>query len=290
MADAKHNTDTPFWATGSGVVVIVIGLFVLFSLFAPTTQNITILSNFRSMLSVVFDTEWFFTLRTISGILVFGLAAFSFWLFLRIREMELEHAEHVYPHHVHEDDQVHVEKKVKPIESHIEKSTLDEIISARSKTAPPPLGVMQQEASSENGKMQKVNPYIPKHLDLPARKEGESTVRGLGMGEEHPGQHQWQTVLQYISSPNPSDWKIAVIQADTILDEMTYMAGIGGETVGERLRNADPGLFKTLSYAKEAHNIRNQIAHNGFEFEISARDARRAIKLYEEVFTEFKYI
>jgi membrane protein implicated in regulation of membrane protease activity len=266
------------------IIALIVG-FVLFSLAAAPTVDVGILTGFRGLLANIFNTNWYFTLRTFAGILVLGLSAFSFWLFLRIREMEQDHAEHVYPHEV-EHQEVHEENTHSS--SKIEKSAMD-VLVARSKTAPPPVAVLRDEHEAEKPD-QKVPLYVPKDLNLPERKEDESVIRGRARQEERPGQYQWQTVLRYISSPNPSDWKIAVIQADTMLDEMTYMSGLKGATLGERLRNADPGLFRTIEYAGEAHGIRNQIAHNGFEFNLTDRDARRAIKLFEEVFKEFKYI
>jgi hypothetical protein len=99
----------------------------------------------------------------------------------------------------------------------------------------------------------------------------------------------WQNVLRYMSSENPSDWKFAIIEADTMLDEMLKRMGLPGESLGERLKAIDPADFNTLGEAWEAHKARNQIAHQTGA-EISQREARRVIDLYERVFSEFSYI
>ncbi len=105
-----------------------------------------------------------------------------------------------------------------------------------------------------------------------------------------PKNQKWEDVLTRVSSDNPSDWRLAIIEADTILDEI--LAGVvpEGETLGDRLKKLSPGGFRTIQSAWDAHTVRNKIAHQGSDFEITRQEARRIINLYEEVFQEFKYI
>ncbi len=109
--------------------------------------------------------------------------------------------------------------------------------------------------------------------------------------EEHVSKNpRWQVVEDHINSSNPAEWKMAIIEADLILEEMLDRAGYDGDTLGDKLRSAEKGDFKTLGYAREAHGVRNQIAHQGSEFAISQTKARRTIDQYKDVFTEFDYI
>lgn len=101
---------------------------------------------------------------------------------------------------------------------------------------------------------------------------------------------RWETVLEYISSDNEGEWKLAVLEADTILDDLLIDLKFPGEDLGERLKNADRDQFKNLTLAWEVHNIRNRIAHEGSEFELSHREAKRVIATYEIIFREFGYI
>lgn len=108
--------------------------------------------------------------------------------------------------------------------------------------------------------------------------------------EQKPGSARWEVVLDHISSNNASDWRLAIIEADLILDELAFNTGFAGSTLGERLNNADKGVFQTLDDAKEAHGVRNRIAHMGSEFDMTHREAQQAISRYENVFREFDYI
>ena len=65
--------------------------------------------------------------------------------------------------------------------------------------------------------------------------------------------------------------------------------GYQGENLGERLKAIEPSDFITLQAAWDAHKVRNQIAHET-NFQLSKREVRRVIGLYEQVFREFKYI
>jgi hypothetical protein len=111
-----------------------------------------------------------------------------------------------------------------------------------------------------------------------------------GVAKEKPGLPKWEIVLDYISSKNESDWRLAIIEADNILDEVIENQGYPGVNLGERLKNAGEGAFQTYQDAWEAHRMRNRIAHEGSDFTIVYRDARRAISQYENVFREFGYI
>ncbi len=101
---------------------------------------------------------------------------------------------------------------------------------------------------------------------------------------------QWGNVLQYVFSGNPSDWKLAIIEADNMLDKLMDHLGIKGENLGEKLKNADKDKFRNISAAWEVHIIRNKIAHESGEFELSQHEAKRVIALYEQIFREFGYI
>lgn len=101
---------------------------------------------------------------------------------------------------------------------------------------------------------------------------------------------RWVTVLEYLEGDNESEWKLAILEADTILDDLMMDLKFPGENLGDRLKNADREKFKNLTIAWEVHTIRNRIAHEGSDFNISHREAKRVIALYEIIFREFGYI
>lgn len=107
---------------------------------------------------------------------------------------------------------------------------------------------------------------------------------------EHMLNEKWEQVLKLIESETPSDWKLAILEADIMLEEVLDKMGYDGETIGEKLKSVEPSDFETLDSAWEAHKIRNSVAHEGSDFLLNQREAKRTIGLYKQVFEEFYYI
>jgi hypothetical protein len=101
---------------------------------------------------------------------------------------------------------------------------------------------------------------------------------------------KWTTVIAHIKSTHSSDWRLAIIEADNMLDTLTQELGLVGADLGERLKYASVSHFKTLDAAWEAHKVRNKIAHEGLSFDLPYRDAKKAIEQYESVFREFNIL
>jgi hypothetical protein len=129
--------------------------------------------------------------------------------------------------------------------------------------------------------------------------EGEITpedlpIHNLPIGDkpktEEPSNRRWANIQSLVHSYNMNDWKQAIIEADTILDEMLDKMGYKGQSIGEKLKKIEPSDFITLNQAWEAHKVRNRIAHSGSNFSLSKDEAERIIGLYKEIFSEFFYI
>lgn len=100
---------------------------------------------------------------------------------------------------------------------------------------------------------------------------------------------KWSDIEGHVSTDRKSDWTIAVIEADKILDDLLRERGLSGEGVGEMLKQLDRNSFRSLDDVWEAHKIRNKIAHES-GYELTQRDARKAIEFYGRVFRELGYL
>ena len=208
------------------------------------------------------------------GIIVVFLIALNFYLFVRLLEMEEEHEDHVYHH---------ADEHTRPT------TLLGTVIADVKEFGRDVAGAGHNDAVGSTSLFDRAMyrdeaDLVDKSVDIP-----EVPVQQHDSGEKE-GSSKWRMVLKHSSSKNPSDWKIAIIEADTILDALVERAGYPGDSLGERLKNADKGAFRTLDYAWEAHKVRNRIAHEGSNFSLTERDAKNTIKQYEEVFREFQYI
>ncbi len=106
----------------------------------------------------------------------------------------------------------------------------------------------------------------------------------------NPANKKWERIRDHMKSENPNDWKIAILDADAILEEIVDSMGYHGENLGAKLKSVEPADFSTLDNAWEAHKMRNAIAHGGADFQLNDREAQRIISLFQSVFEEFKYI
>ncbi|MCE9585331.1 hypothetical protein K8Q94_01785 [Candidatus Nomurabacteria bacterium] len=126
---------------------------------------------------------------------------------------------------------------------------------------------------------------IEEYAHKQAEKLNASTDKVSGVRNE-----RWMHVLNYLSSENPSDWRLAIMESDSMLEDLTDRLEFEGENLGERLKSVNRDKFKTLDDAWEAHIVRNRIAHEGLRYEITKHEANRVVMLYENVFREFGYI
>lgn len=101
---------------------------------------------------------------------------------------------------------------------------------------------------------------------------------------------RWGRILSYMESDSQTEWRLAILDADVILEQMLTKSGYHGESVGEKLKKIERSDFNTLDQAWEAHKIRNSIAHSGSDIILTKRTAKKAIDLYRQVFEEFEYI
>lgn len=101
---------------------------------------------------------------------------------------------------------------------------------------------------------------------------------------------QWQVVLNHVNSESPAEWKLAILEADNLLDEILDAEGYQGETIGEKLKAMDPGTIHSYNDLWEAHKMRNQIAHETTTMELSKKAARDTINKFEAAFRELGHI
>lgn len=100
---------------------------------------------------------------------------------------------------------------------------------------------------------------------------------------------RWDSILQSMTSDHPNDWRIAILEADIILNEILTKSGYTGDTVADKLKQVEISDFQTLENAWEAHKVRNKIVHDK-DFLLSKREAKRIMSLYQSVFEEFEFI
>lgn len=99
---------------------------------------------------------------------------------------------------------------------------------------------------------------------------------------------QWEVILGHVNSANHAEWKLAVLEADKMLEDILDERGYVGAGLGEKLKDAN-GKFKTVQLAWEGHKLRNRIAHEQ-QLEMTNKMARDAAAQFQAVFEELGVI
>jgi len=108
--------------------------------------------------------------------------------------------------------------------------------------------------------------------------------------EQEVSNATWSKISEHIDSTEEIEWKMAIMEADIMLEDVLADLGYEGETVADKLKLAEEGGMKFVNEAWEAHKVRNKIAHEGMSYELPQREAKRIISLYENVFRGANYL
>ena len=64
------------------------------------------------------------------------------------------------------------------------------------------------------------------------KEKEEKNRRGEGVSKNE----RWLKILDYVTSSVPSDWKLSILEADSMLDTLLENLNFKGENMGERLK------------------------------------------------------
>lgn len=91
---------------------------------------------------------------------------------------------------------------------------------------------------------------------------------------------KWQKIMSCLEIGDEANLRVAVNDADALLDEVLKEVGYGGESIAQRLEQLPPDQVSNLDGLWDAHRLRNQVIHKGFHPE--TEDVQRAINAYEQ--------
>jgi hypothetical protein len=93
-------------------------------------------------------------------------------------------------------------------------------------------------------------------------------------------QESWGRIEGYFYKGGESDLKVAILEADKLLNDALREAGIMGVQLGDRLKKTNAGQIPNINELWQAHKLRNQIAHEP-NFKLKRDLAERALGIYE---------
>ena len=97
----------------------------------------------------------------------------------------------------------------------------------------------------------------------------------------------WDKVQAKLKDPSPDSLRLAVIEADGVVDEALKRMGLEGETFADRLGRVKSDQYPSLDKVWDAHRLRNNLVHTP-DFEVTAAKAEESIAAYEAFLKELK--
>lgn len=111
------------------------------------------------------------------------------------------------------------------------------------------------------------------------------------IAEDVPRTHlRWNRILEHARGTDEHTWRLAILEADIMLNELLDLQGYKGETIAEKMKQVSRTQFNSIDDAWEAHRARNKVAHEGVEYHLSEREKNHIVNLYQRVFKEFGFI
>jgi hypothetical protein len=103
-------------------------------------------------------------------------------------------------------------------------------------------------------------------------------------------QKRWDKVKSRLKSDNVSQYKVAIIEADAIAEEVLAGIGYKGANMAEKLQQVQPAhLDEHLEALKGAHEIRNRIVHEE-DFALDHRMAVAVVGVYENFLDYLEFL
>lgn len=102
-------------------------------------------------------------------------------------------------------------------------------------------------------------------------------------------QKDWEKINDRIEKGDEASLKLAIIEADNMLEDVLKRMGMEGKDMGERLEQLNTQQFKSYNDVLEAHRLRNLIVHQK-DIIITKEQAEKAAKAYEEGLKELEVL
>ncbi|MBI4991770.1 MAG: hypothetical protein HZB99_00950 [Candidatus Harrisonbacteria bacterium] len=99
----------------------------------------------------------------------------------------------------------------------------------------------------------------------------------------------WKQILKRLQSKESNQWKLAILEADYILNEILKMSGYLGNKLEEKLELITPAQLASVDQVRNAHEVRDKISKDP-TYELSAEEAAAVIEIYKQAFKELNLI
>jgi hypothetical protein len=99
---------------------------------------------------------------------------------------------------------------------------------------------------------------------------------------------QWAKISKKLDSGKTTDYKMSLIEADSLLDDILEKMGFKGESMKERLEQAAAAkMLSDIENIQKAHKLRNNIVHDP-DYNLSLDKAKETLQAYEKALRDLE--
>jgi Zn-dependent protease with chaperone function len=97
----------------------------------------------------------------------------------------------------------------------------------------------------------------------------------------------WRKIVARLDAGLEPEYKLAVIEADNMMNEILKRMGYGGASLGERLEKLTAATLPNIDEVKEVHKVRNNIVHDP-NYKLSLEEAKRTLSVFEKALRDLE--
>lgn len=95
----------------------------------------------------------------------------------------------------------------------------------------------------------------------------------------------WNKIKKRLEGATEADYKLALIEADGMLDDVLKKLGYKGESLGDRLRVTTTEVISNLDDVWKAHNVRSCIVRDP-NYQLTLEETKKVLAIYEKAFKD----
>jgi len=99
----------------------------------------------------------------------------------------------------------------------------------------------------------------------------------------------WNRTVKRLEKPSEAEYKLAVIEADSLLNDLLKSMGYAGKTLEDRLKGLTEASLPSINRILEAHQVRNNIVHDP-DYKLTLDRTKEVMQIYEQSLKELEAI
>lgn len=100
---------------------------------------------------------------------------------------------------------------------------------------------------------------------------------------------RWDEIKERLKKGDEANLKLAVVEADKLIDDILKRMGLPGADIGERLKQIEKQEVKSVDKIWATHDVRNKIIHQP-SLNLTQEEAEMAVGNIEEALKELEYL